>query len=114
MRLRQAHGTGQLGVNPPPVLLCTPKHYPQTPLVWSLAYLPFPVLVSGRCSVPARGSWTQPDPALPGTSHAPSFQTGLWCWMGPRSPGIIKHLILFLSILAALAIPCPLLHPGFL
>ena len=40
--------------------------------------------------------------------HASSFETGLWCWMGPRSPGIIRHLILFLSILAALTVPCSL------
>lgn len=49
---------------------------------------------------------------LSGTRHAPSFETGLWCWMGPRNPSIIRHLTLFLSILAALAIPCMLLHPS--
>lgn len=34
--------------------------------------------------------------------------------MGPRSLSIIRHLILFLSILAALTIPHPLLHPSSL
>lgn len=31
--------------------------------------------------------------------------------MEPRNPSIVRHLILFLTILAALTIPCPLSHP---
>lgn len=96
----------EIGGAPPHWSHCAPlnithRHHPYR------AYLPFPMLDAGDAAF--QGSWTQLYLALP-----VSFGTGLWFWMGPRSPVIVQHLILFLIILAALAIPCPLVHPGSL
>lgn len=85
------------------------------------AHLPFLVLVSGRLYVPVQESRTQPDPALPGTSHPPSFETRLWCWMNPsivrylisQHPGSPHHSLPSLASHLFLAKPlsCCCLHP---
>lgn len=60
------------GVTPTHVLLCTLKHYPQTPLIWSLPSLPGSGKQESWCSCTG-----EMDPSLPGTSRGPSFKTSL-------------------------------------
>lgn len=65
-------------------------------------HIPFLVASNQDCSAPVHRSCIHLDSALPHTSHGPSFEMGLWCWIG----SMIRHLLFLLSILGALNILC--------